>query len=248
MYICLVCGYNQLDQPQYLESSQPTFDICPCCGFQSGFDDDSEGISIEEYRYEWLMRGAKWKFDGKSDNWDFKEQLKNSGFYEWASKVDIGGFNDLESYKRSYEKSRINNLNKYGRSDLHRAIYYEKYDIAEFLIYEGIDINLKNARSQTALHIAVRKSPIKIVRMLIDYGAEIDGRDRLDRTPFNIIACRILRQRRVIEESYQIMELLLEHGADIASKDIMGESALNLAEKLPNDRFDEIKKRYKHLQ
>ncbi len=58
MYICVVCGYDQLDYPQY-EDGFAMQTICPCCGFQSGFDDASlEPFTIEEYRVKWIKLGS----------------------------------------------------------------------------------------------------------------------------------------------------------------------------------------------
>jgi hypothetical protein len=57
--------------------------VCPCCGFEFGFDDDpgtAEPISIDEYRTGWLASGPEW-FDRqrKPDGWDLNEQLSRIG-------------------------------------------------------------------------------------------------------------------------------------------------------------------------
>lgn len=44
-YICLVCGYKGLDQPAYADLNNlqdGSFDICNCCRFHFGVDDDIE--------------------------------------------------------------------------------------------------------------------------------------------------------------------------------------------------------------
>ncbi|MCQ4090216.1 hypothetical protein [Exiguobacterium sp. LL15] len=67
-YTCPVCGYNRMDDVAYYENGDASFEICFCCGFQFGVDDDVEiedGIflSISEahdlYRANWLKDGAK---------------------------------------------------------------------------------------------------------------------------------------------------------------------------------------------
>ncbi|MBP1988672.1 hypothetical protein [Paenibacillus eucommiae] len=77
MNFCLVCG-NKLESPQYTSDGKPMYNICPCCGFQSGFDDDDRGMTFEEYRKAWLSEGANW-FNQKSkpSGWELKAQLKN---------------------------------------------------------------------------------------------------------------------------------------------------------------------------
>jgi hypothetical protein len=77
---CIVCGYDKLDYPQY-ENGFPTHTICPCCGFQSGFDDDAfnEPVTIEEYRIRWIKNGAVW-FSTKPkqpSDYNLRQQLKN---------------------------------------------------------------------------------------------------------------------------------------------------------------------------
>ncbi|MEK1832429.1 hypothetical protein AAAC51_36520 [Priestia megaterium] len=44
-YVCPVCGYKNLEEAAYDESGLASFEICICCGFQFGDDDD---VEIEE--------------------------------------------------------------------------------------------------------------------------------------------------------------------------------------------------------
>lgn len=78
MYICCVCGCDKLEYPQYYDNGSPTFEICECCGFESGFDDLSEGLTITEYRNKWISDGAQWLNSNlKPENWNIHDQLKN---------------------------------------------------------------------------------------------------------------------------------------------------------------------------
>jgi hypothetical protein len=76
--ICPVCGYDGLEELPYDHDGNPSYEICDCCGFEFGFDDDSEGLSFEEYRKKWIEEGAKWfNPDMKPKGWDIKRQLLN---------------------------------------------------------------------------------------------------------------------------------------------------------------------------
>lgn len=76
--ICPVCGYDGLEEMPYDQDGNPSYEICDCCGFEFGFDDDSEGISFEEYRKKWIEEGAEWfNPDMKPKGWDIKRQLSN---------------------------------------------------------------------------------------------------------------------------------------------------------------------------
>jgi hypothetical protein len=79
-HICLVCGYNGLEEPPYISGTDAgSFEICPCCKFQYGYTGSAHGKAYHKtYRKEWITNGAKW-FDEseKPPNWDLKKQLKN---------------------------------------------------------------------------------------------------------------------------------------------------------------------------
>jgi hypothetical protein len=83
MHNCRVCGFDGLEWPQYLENGEPNFVICDCCGFQSGYDDLDQGISIEEYRKIWINRGAQWVNEKlKPKNWDLIKHLNKINIEE----------------------------------------------------------------------------------------------------------------------------------------------------------------------
>jgi hypothetical protein len=90
-YDCPCCGYGGLDQPAYGGFSRlpvpedaappysrrlgdPSYDVCPCCGFEFGNDDEpgtgAETASFESYRADWIAGGCRW-FDERARpaNW-----------------------------------------------------------------------------------------------------------------------------------------------------------------------------------
>lgn len=76
--VCLVCGYLSLEEPPYDAGGSPSYEICPCCGFEFGFDDGSEGLSYDQYRENWIKGGAHWfTLSLKPANWNLEKQLKN---------------------------------------------------------------------------------------------------------------------------------------------------------------------------
>ncbi|MBM7602761.1 hypothetical protein JOC75_000731 [Metabacillus crassostreae] len=67
-YVCPVCGFDKLDEPAYNKYNEASYEICPCCQFQFGVDDDveiSDGVFMlrEEthtiYRNKWVEDGAE---------------------------------------------------------------------------------------------------------------------------------------------------------------------------------------------
>ena len=78
-YSCPVCGYDGLTTPPYRTwppptdvvlrppyedaLGQPSYEVCPRCGFEFG-NDDNPGTgapeSWEEYRRDWEAHGSPW--------------------------------------------------------------------------------------------------------------------------------------------------------------------------------------------
>ena len=73
---CPVCGYGALKEAPYDSSGSGSFEICPCCGFEFGYDDQSEGKSHADYRKDWLAKGAEWFMPQyKPKRWNLERQL-----------------------------------------------------------------------------------------------------------------------------------------------------------------------------
>ncbi|WP_431035763.1 hypothetical protein ACQYWQ_17710 [Streptomyces sp. P6-2-1] len=71
---CRVCGlggegalWNEYGVPQYL--------ICPCCGVESGVEDETYA-RVQASRAQWLASGAEWKEpEYRPAHWNLEEQL-----------------------------------------------------------------------------------------------------------------------------------------------------------------------------
>jgi len=95
-FVCPCCGYRGLTQSPYKNMlanrivrgveppyeqvfGNPSYEICACCGFEFGNDDDSgtsEPVSFEDYLINWIDSGCKW-FDSDlmQDEWSLENQL-----------------------------------------------------------------------------------------------------------------------------------------------------------------------------
>jgi len=77
MNICPICGYTRLQMSPYDEHGYPSYEICDCCGFEYGFDDDSEGYSFENYREKWINEGFKFSNDKmQPETWNRQTMIK----------------------------------------------------------------------------------------------------------------------------------------------------------------------------
>jgi len=57
--ICFVCEYNDLLALIYKTSIPNVSLICACCGFQQGYDDETEGYTFEIRRYKQVSEGVR---------------------------------------------------------------------------------------------------------------------------------------------------------------------------------------------
>jgi hypothetical protein len=78
LYTCIVCGYGELDEPQYYKNGVPNdSSICSYCGWHSGYDDLDQGYTFEEYRMKWIREGARWfNRKMKPKYWGLEKQLE----------------------------------------------------------------------------------------------------------------------------------------------------------------------------
>ncbi len=77
LYMCRVCGAEQLDLPWGEDGETPTYNICACCGVEFGYEDYTL-IALKNYRIMWVNKGANWFCKKeKPDNWVLEEQLHN---------------------------------------------------------------------------------------------------------------------------------------------------------------------------
>lgn len=78
-YGCPVCGYRGLEEAPRDERGEASFEICPCCGTEFGYDDATRSYS--ELRDGWVARGAPWFSAAQQPpaGWEAAKQLREAG-------------------------------------------------------------------------------------------------------------------------------------------------------------------------
>lgn len=100
--------------------------------------------------------------------------------------------------------------------------------VARVLLANKADINVKDNFLDTPLHKAALTGNKYLVKIFLDYGADINARDYVGATP---LVCASVHSPAAytVEEKKEIIELLLAKGAEINSKDNQGETPLHLS-------------------
>lgn len=128
----------------------------------------------------------------------------------------------------------INDRYKYGEnggwSALMIACWKGYYNLAKFLLGEGIDINLQDDCGWSALKRASFYDHYEVVELLLDEGADVDLQDQNGWTA-------LMNTSR--KGHYRLVKLLLERDADVNLRRISGRTALISASEC--GRYDEAK-------
>ncbi|KAJ5071726.1 ada2a-containing complex component 3 isoform d [Anaeramoeba ignava] len=117
------------------------------------------------------------------------------------------------------------------------------FEIIKFFIENGSDVNVKNKKNQTALHIVCQsqKKPkvIELIKLLISKGADINAKNDLNQTPLHL-ACQFQNNK---ENSFRIIKYLVKKGADVNAQNFENEITLHLACQYQHNKssFDVVK-------
>ena len=100
VFVCPCCGYEGLDHRPYQRLSgppvsadarppyeayfgMPSYEVCACCGFEFGNDDNpgtAAPVSFRSYLNEWVADGAEWfSPDKQPADWSLHHQLRAAG-------------------------------------------------------------------------------------------------------------------------------------------------------------------------
>ena len=89
-------------------------------------------------------------------------------------------------------------------------------DIAKLLLERGANISDKDKDNATPLHLASSNKRLKIVRVLVDHGANANAEKGQGETPLQMV---LRGYHNAHEDGVDIARLLLEHGAEAYARD-----------------------------
>mmetsp|Transcript_25912 Transcript_25912/g.45686 ORF Transcript_25912/g.45686 Transcript_25912/m.45686 type:complete len:878 (-) Transcript_25912:91-2724(-) len=134
----------------------------------------------------------------------------------------------------------IDGRDKAGRSPLHWYIENSiennfRTDAVLELLRLGAMVNAVDNQAQTPLHLACSKLNEKLVRLLLDHGANINQQNAHGNTPL-LVTCMYLSKSYHIS----IVQLLLDRGADITMRNATGQTVLHVGCTGRKDNFFEL--------
>lgn len=116
---------------------------------------------------------------------------------------------------------------KFGRTVIYDAIVKGLDHIVRLLCTSNAKINIQDKEGKTPLHFAAVHNRLEIARVLIQYGAVVDAKDENGNTP---LSDAVFYSQGVAD----IIQLLLDHGADCNLKNNYDVSPKDLAGSISN--------------
>lgn len=141
--------------------------------------------------------------------------------YTFEDLYEAAEMDDFDEVKRILQKqpALIHGKDEYEFSVLHAAVMTENEELIEFLLGQGADVRASNDEGITPLHIVLYP---QIAALLIRHGADVNAAADDGSTPLHT-------QVADGEERLDVIEVLLEHGADKARRDKRGLTPLAIA-------------------
>ena len=147
-YICPICGYDGLEEPPYDEIGEASLEICPCCSFKYGFDDNNLWETFESFREKWFANNLDFADKNKKQkNWNVIKQLNNLSGFLFKKGIKGGGYIEFQfcekklPLKKLFKLKNITNwkdsslfveIFTYSDEKLFASYYDEIFNCAQF--------------------------------------------------------------------------------------------------------------------
>lgn len=150
-----------------------------------------------------------------------KDQLN---FSQLCSVVSENKTRDVEFLLRAGHD--VDEKMENGRTVIFLAVKLGLTDMVTLLIHYGAQVNTRDTSGFTPLHLACFFRHKDIVRLLLSKNADINADSNIG-TP--ILAATYLTHPTQVTDAYDVVSLLIEHGANVNYKSYAGITALHFA-------------------
>jgi ankyrin repeat protein len=126
--------------------------------------------------------------------------------------------------------ANVNARDYFQMTPLHRASYVPSQDLAliQRLIDKGADVNAQGVNGNTPLHWAAHSGDLKVARLLIDHGADMNV-EYSGALESSSISGTVLQVAINYGPNEEMAKFLVENGAKLNRKDSSGNTELHLA-------------------
>lgn len=131
------------------------------------------------------------------------------------------------SFIREINQSNLDILNEMGQNLLHESIAFNNEEAALELINRGIKLDVQDKNGQTPLHFAADYEKIEICRAILKKDAEVNIKDKFGN---NALWKAVFNGQRT--KYYDIVNLLLEYGADANNVNNAGRTPIDFAKQV----------------
>ncbi|MGA7458141.1 MAG: quinoprotein dehydrogenase-associated putative ABC transporter substrate-binding protein, partial [Methyloceanibacter sp.] len=156
--------------------------------------------------------------------------LPSHGSYTAVAQTDFKARPDLASPDQVVTKERLENWLAEGADitqELSNAVIADDFDRVKFLVSKGADVNKADNQGWTPLQSAARTRHDKMIKLLIDLGADVNAGD-----PTPLVAA-------VMRDHVPSVKVLIEHGADMEKPGQENFKPLPLA--IAEDKYESAK-------
>jgi hypothetical protein len=98
-----------------------------------------------------------------------------------------------------------------GNSLLHISVLDNIYDLVEYLLIKGANVNAQNNNGDTPLHLVIKKENTELIGLLLKYNAEIDILNKKNETPIDIASVEI-RKSFNLESKLMMKRIQIKNG------------------------------------
>jgi len=157
----------------------------------------------------------------------------------WASVepiVEAAKNGDFETVKTILEKdpSKLNVTDQEKYTSLHWACMRAHWDIAEFLIMKGADLDVVGEDGGKPINWAVHHNNVEIIKLMVKKGAKLNSRNQRGMTELHTAIWR---------GNINVVEYLLDQGSDPAIRTNEGWTAMHYAYLSGHDNVIEMLKK-----
>ena len=162
----------------------------------------------------------------------FDQAIKLKQSFTFHEAIVCGKINNVEAYLEEKHATLVNSYSSDGFSPLSLAAFFNQTEIAKQLLAFGADPNIAatNPSKVNALHAATAKENLKLCKLFIENGADINAVQMQ-----NVTALHSAVHRGNLE----LIKLLIENGASIDLKMDNGDTALLIAQREGHKRIAE---------